>query len=706
MLGGGIAVAHPTRPSHGPLTPNIARLSSAALRSKSPAGQARALGFPVDGPASLLRVGRRYLVDVTFADAAAEHRAALRRAGARIVAASRRYRRVTVAARATRLRAVGRVDGVRTVAEDFAPVISGASVTGKRRSPCQGSVVSEADAQLGAAGARAEFGVDGSGVTVGILSDSFDSSSGASTHASGDVASHDLPGPGDPCGHTTPVTVLQDTAGLDEGRAMAQVVHDLAPGAKLSFATADLGEIAFANNIRALASAGADVIVDDVSYLDEPFFQDGPVSNAVNAVARAGTSYFSSATNNNIASGAIRDAGSLETSAFRDSGSCPPGLPSYARHCMDFDPSTGVDNSYSVTVGPHSTLMLDLQWAQPWYRVSTDLDMYVLFGGSLVGGAATSELKNVAGVPGSINQPFELIQATNTGGSAVNVDIAINRCDTTCSPSGGGDGGTPRLKLQFLENGDDTTFPNEYLTSAGGNVVGPSIFGHNGAAGAVSVAAVPFDNSSVPEDYSSPGPVTLYYQPVSGTTPAAALPAPQVLNKPNVAATDCAATTFFATFDGTNWRFCGTSEAAPHAAAVAALQLEAAPSATPVKVGAAQAQTARPVGSFTHVDVGAGLIDAVAAVDAMTAPRLSITSHPARRTRLARARFAFESSEPATFHCRLDGRAIRRCQSPKFYAVSRGRHTFAVKGTDDVGVTGAPAKFSWKVRRKHHHRHR
>ena len=37
---------------------------------------------------------------------------------------------------------------------------------------------------------------------------------------------------------------------------MAQIVHDLAPGAKISFATAFAGEIAFAENIRGLAAAG------------------------------------------------------------------------------------------------------------------------------------------------------------------------------------------------------------------------------------------------------------------------------------------------------------------------------------------------------------------------------------------------------------------------------------------------------------------
>ena len=81
---------------------------------------------------------------------------------------------------------------------------------------------------------------------------------------------------------------------------MAQIVHDLAPGAALDFATAFNGELGFAANIRALAAAGAKVIADDVAYLEEPFFQDGPVAVAVDEVAAAGVSYFSAAGNDNL----------------------------------------------------------------------------------------------------------------------------------------------------------------------------------------------------------------------------------------------------------------------------------------------------------------------------------------------------------------------------------------------------------------------
>ena len=58
---------------------------------------------------------------------------------------------------------------------------------------------------------------------------------------------------------------------------MMEIVHDLAPNAHLIFATAFTSEESFADNIRALRAAGADIIVDDVVYFAESPFQDsGP----------------------------------------------------------------------------------------------------------------------------------------------------------------------------------------------------------------------------------------------------------------------------------------------------------------------------------------------------------------------------------------------------------------------------------------------
>ena len=87
--------------------------------------------------------------------------------------------------------------------------------------------------------ARVDNNIDGAGVTIGVLSDSFNTDTSASTRAAHDVATGDLPGAGNPCGRTTPVTVVADQSGsgvTDEGRALSELAHAMAPGAHLAFA--------------------------------------------------------------------------------------------------------------------------------------------------------------------------------------------------------------------------------------------------------------------------------------------------------------------------------------------------------------------------------------------------------------------------------------------------------------------------------------
>jgi hypothetical protein len=147
----------------------------------------------------------------------------------------------------------------------------------------EGSVTTQGDTSMNGVSARGMFGgIDGSGVTVGILSDSFDT--GAGSYAT-DVASGDLP---------AGIQVLEDfPGGTDEGRAMAQLIYDVAPGANFAFHSAFNGMADFANGITELATiGGADVIVDDVIYFEEPMFQDGIIAQAVDAVVASGVSYF------------------------------------------------------------------------------------------------------------------------------------------------------------------------------------------------------------------------------------------------------------------------------------------------------------------------------------------------------------------------------------------------------------------------------
>lgn len=743
------------------LSPRLAKLSAPGLRTASPARQARAIGL---APDRLARQGRSLLAEVRFHGGALAARGALRGAGARVVAASGRYQRVTVAAPPEDLRAVAAVAGVAGVTPVLTPIVA-AGCTSQ-----QGSVVSQGDEQLKAKEAReGPPALDGSGVSVGILSDSFDQATEAAdgsgpvaTTADEDVETADLPGPASPCLNKAAVHLVGDPdeeeEPQDEGRAMAQIVHDLAPGAALSFASAFNGEIAFQENIHALAKDGADVIADDVFYPGEPFFQDGPIAVAVREVVEEGVTYFSAAGNDNLIDAEGRNIGSWETPEYRDAGGCPPAVQSLSgangSHCLNFDPAEGaLDRTFGIKVEPGTTLAIDLQWDEPWEGVETELDAYLL---NATGGLLRqSREENVAG-----QVPVEYLEWPNTSSSTKTVQLVVNR-----RFAGEGD---PAVKFALLENGEEG-IEVEYPLSSGGDVVGPTIFGHSGSAAAISTGAVFFADSSQPEEYSSRGPVRHDFEPVEGAGPAERLLSPEELSKPDLVATDCGRTTFFSFFVEpkafpVGWYFCGTSAAAPHAAAVAALMREAKPTAGPEEIRQALiAGAASPFDSqYGPCDLGAGLVDAVKAIEEVLAPSggtapdceppeqeidpdearapgdwgsetppqsgsggstttppttesPSSSRHKAPRTffllrprkvvhtpsRRAKVVFEFGSNvDGATFVCRIDGGLFRPCGDRLVRRFPVGVHVVRVSARDSFGNGDrTPARYRFRVER-------
>lgn len=702
------------------------------------------------GPGSLLREGNRVLVEVRFDRGAAASVDELRSAGARIVHISPRYQVVTVAAKPNELRQLSGVPRVSGATEVLTPIAAATCPSG--------DVVSEGDQQLRADEARATPSeLDGTGVEMGILSDSFDRDELAPTKEEEDVETADLPGTANTCGHTTPVDPIDDSEanGDDEGRAMAQIVHDLAPGTSLAFASAFTGLFAFAENIEDLRDAGADLIVDDVSYPIEPFFQEGPVSVAVSDVVASGVAYFSSAANNNLFDSEGNEIASWETEPYRDSGGCPPAvkaLPGFqGTHCLNFNPGVQTDKTLGIKVAPGATMTVDLQWAEPWEGVETDLDAFLLnANGSLIAASATDNIE-------VSQKPVEFLQWENKSGSQQTVQLVVNRFT----------GNAPRLKVAFMQNGSGVV-GIEYPRSTETDVVGPTIFGHNGAADAISVGAVPFDDSSLIESYSSRGPVTHYFGPVLTTEAAEPLPEPESLAKPDIAATDCGVTTFFGSpvFEetGVAWRFCGTSASAPHAAAVAALMTEAK-AATPAEIRSALFAGAVPVGEFGPCAAGVGLVDAVEAIQALLAaevgegpncsapapevepeeaqasgnwgsetpppppvdpggntptpepppppgepedseaPSTFLKQRPIKTLRTkrasARAVFVFGSNDPkAVFLCRVDRGRFRSCPARFVRSFPLGPHALHVKARDAAGNTDpTPTIYRFRVQR-------
>jgi len=438
-----------------------------------------------------------------------------------------------------------------------------------------GSVTSEGDATHRANAARANFSVTGAGVKVAVLSDSVDHL--ATAQASGDLGA---------------VTVLPNQSGVPgsgEGTAMLEIVHDLAPGAELYFASAFNGPASFAENIRSLRfQYGCDIIVDDVLYSNESPFQDGIIARAVNDVTADGALFFSSASNSGNKSDG--ESGTWEGD-FLDGGSFSVGGQSAGRlH------SFGATTYNTVTPGGSQRHVV-LFWADPLGAAANDYDVYVLdsTGNNVVAKADTTQ--------DGRQDPHEFISKLEVGQRIVIVRYA-------------GAGrylhlGTGRARLAISTSGNT--------------------HGHNSAVDAFCVAAVdantsypdPFTgNAKNPvERFSSDGVRRVFYQADgSAITPGNfSSTGGAVRQKPDIAAADGVKTTL-PPDSGLN-PFFGTSAAAPHAGAVAALLKSYNPALSPAQVRAILTGTALDIESpGVDRDSGAGLVMALAALQAVPGP--------------------------------------------------------------------------------------
>jgi hypothetical protein len=431
-------------------------------------------------------------------------------------------------------------------------------------------------------------GFDGTGITVGCLSDSFDTAltdlddNPLAIHAAQDVATDDLPGVGNPNGNTDPVNVLEDLddhSGFDEGRAMLQIVHDVAPKAKLAFATAFVSATDFANNIRNLRTmANCDVIVDDVFYTEEPMFSDGMIAQAVNDVTTSTVLpgkkvfYFSSAGNqqgggyasifNPVADATVR-AGLPNQNL--DLSSVPQALTSGGFH--NFNPNPGpADISQSFIITADTTVEFDFQWNDPFdvvNGVTTDYNILIFDANGQFLSSFSGTADNIA-----TQEAIEDITATNDSETDAVYQIVITRAGT--SPT------TPvATKIRYLAIDDfgDGVGASEYYQPAAA-----ATLGHNTAAHCFGTAAYVYDDDpSSPvappftpaiEDFSSQGPAMIDFDSAG-----VRLAHTEMRQKPDFAAPDGGNTTFFGfDYEGDNLpNFFGTSAAAPHAAGLAAL---------------------------------------------------------------------------------------------------------------------------------------
>jgi len=381
-----------------------------------------------------------------------------------------------------------------------------------------GSVTTQGDAIHGTSIVRDNYDQDGSGIIIGVISNGVD-------HLADSQASGNLP---------ADVTVLSNKVGGDEGTAMLEIIHDMTPGAKLYFHDCGDNIIAFNSAIDKLVASGCNIIVDDIGWPDEPYFEDGIIASHVADVINSTDVLFVSAAGNDA------DCHYQET---------------YINNGQNLH-----NKVFPIHLKPDDYVDIYLQWNDPFgYNSSfgyssNDYDLYLSDqNGAIVG--SSEQIQN--GTQSSC--PFERINGTYDGPED-DLYITISNYEGNAEPK--------ILELFIYTTG---TIKSPDLSAQ------DSIYGHPAVLDVVAVGAISaFDeNYDEIESYSSQGPVTITY------------PAASQRQKPDICGVDDVNITGAGNFGepyNNNWYFSGTSAAAPHVAAVAAQIWGSTPSMTASEV--------------------------------------------------------------------------------------------------------------------------
>lgn len=487
-----------------------------------------------------------------------------------------------------------RVEGV--VSPSLIPKLASLSnirkltVTQAARVSGQGNAQSEGDVLLSASQARSVYGVSGAGVKICVISDGVLGADAAaqagelpmSTDATADINLCDVN--------------AQDNFRGSEGTAMLEVIHDLAPDAELAFCSGIGSEIGMMNAIRHFseASVGCNVILDDLSFLMAPYFQEGDVAQAAKNAVNQGIVYISAAGN----------AGGFEDTVHYEGEFNPTVtkiIPGALGHIFGVDPrSRRPLPLWSGEIEAGGIAAIALQWGEPFGQSGTDIDLYILnYRADILD---LNEANGLIGINGTDHQngsenPLEFAVIQNLSDQPKKFYVLLQDIN--------GAGGN--LPLEMFVTGAKAKMSEQIITPKGG------IIGHAGVKEVITVGAINANNPglSTIAPYVSQGPARFLFSPSGALLPTNHNR--RVIKKPDLVAVDGVAVSGAGGFPQT---FYGTSAAAPHVAAITALMLESNPNLSPRAVRRILKQTADARGGVNRRNIfGSGLVNAEAAVE-------------------------------------------------------------------------------------------